>query len=90
MGILGELDSLIVRAHPNADPQTGAAHACGHHAQIGMLIGVAKALMGSGVLPFLEGRVVFMAVPAEEYIEIEFREGLRKEGKLSFLGERRN
>lgn len=27
-----------------------------------------------------------MAVPAEEYIEIEFREGLRKEGKLSFLG----
>jgi amidohydrolase len=27
-----------------------------------------------------------MAVPAEEYIEIEFREELRKEGKLSFLG----
>ena len=86
VGILGELDSLIVRAHPNADPQTGAAHACGHHAQIGMLIGVAAALTGSGVLPFLGGRVAFMAVPAEEYIEIEFREGLRKEGKLSFLG----
>lgn len=86
VGILGELDSLIVSAHPNADPQTGAAHACGHHAQIGMLIGVAVALTGSGVLPFLGGRVVFMAVPAEEYIEIEFREGLRKEGKLSFLG----
>ena len=86
VGILGELDSLIVRAHPNADPQTGAAHACGHHAQIGMLIGVAAALTGSGVLPFLGGRVAFMAVPAEEYIEIEFREGLRKKGKLSFLG----
>ena len=86
VGILGELDSLIVRAHPKADPQTAAAHACGHHAQIGMLIGVAAALTGSGVLPFLGGRVAFMAVPAEEYIEIEFREGLRKEGKLSFLG----
>ena len=86
VGILGELDSLIVRAHPNADAETDAAHACGHHAQIGMLIGVATALVRSGVLPFLNGGVAFIAVPAEEYIEIEFREGLRKEGKLSFLG----
>lgn len=86
VGVLGELDSLIVPNHPKADPQTGAAHACGHHAQIGALIGVAVALTGSGVLPFLNGRVAFMAVPAEEYIEIEFRNNLRKEGKLSFLG----
>lgn len=86
VGILGELDSLIVPAHPKADPQTGAAHACGHHAQISMLIGVAVALTGSEVLPFLAGRIAFMAVPAEEYIEIEFRDNLRKEGKLSFLG----
>ena len=86
VAVLGELDSLIVPDHPKADPQTGAAHACGHHAQIGMLMGVATALTGSGVLPFLGGRVALIAVPAEEYIEIEFRENLRKEGKLSFLG----
>ena len=30
VGVLGELDSLIVPDHPKADPQTGAAHACGH------------------------------------------------------------
>jgi len=86
VAVLGELDSLIVPDHPKADPETGAAHACGHHAQIGMLIGVAIGLTKSGVLPSLAGRVVFMAVPAEEYIEVEFREQLRKEGKLSFLG----
>jgi amidohydrolase len=86
VAVLGELDSLIVPDHPKADPETGAAHACGHHAQIGMLIGVAIGLTGSGVLPFLAGGVVFMAVPAEEYIEIEFRESLRKEGKIRFLG----
>ena len=86
IGVLGELDSLIVPDHPKADPQTGAAHACGHHAQIGMLIGVAAGITGSGILSSLNGRVAFMAVPAEEYIEIEFRESLRKEGKLSFLG----
>ena len=86
VGVLGELDSLIVPDHPYADPQTGAAHACGHNAQIALLFGVAAALTGSEVLPFLAGRVAFMAVPAEEYIEIEYRENLRKEGKLSFLG----
>ena len=86
VGVLGELDSLIVPGHPKADPHTGAAHACGHHAQIGMLIGVATAITKSGVLPSLTGRVAFMAVPAEEYIEIEFRESLRRDKKLSFLG----
>ena len=86
VAVLGELDSLIVPDHPKADPQTGMAHACGHHAQIGMLIGVAVALAGSGILPHISGRVALIAVPAEEYIEIEFRESLRKEGKLSFLG----
>ena len=29
---------------------------------------------------------MFMAVPAEEYIEIEYRDGLRQEGKIEFLG----
>ncbi len=86
VGVLGELDSLIVPEHVKADPKTGAAHACGHNAQIGMLIGVAIGLTGSGILSSLRGRVALMAVPAEEYIEIEFRESLRKQGKISYLG----
>ncbi|HEY33408.1 MAG TPA: amidohydrolase [Dehalococcoidia bacterium] len=86
VAVLGELDSLIVPTHPEADPETGAAHACGHNAQIGMIIGVAMGLTKSGILSSLSGRVAFIAVPAEEYIEIEFREGLRKEGEISYLG----
>lgn len=86
VSVIGELDSLIVPAHPNANPQTGAVHACGHNAQIGMLIGVALGLKESGILSSLSGRVALMAVPAEEYIEIEYRDGLRREGKLSYLG----
>ncbi len=86
LAILGELDSLIVNDHPHADPQTGAAHACGHHAQIGMMLGAATALRQSRILNELSGRLVFMAVPAEEYIEIEYRDGLRREGKIEFLG----
>lgn len=86
MALLGELDSLIANQHPFADPQTGAAHACGHHCQIGMMLGAAMGLRRPDVLSNLSGRIVLMAVPAEEYIEIEYRDGLRREGKIEFLG----
>jgi amidohydrolase len=86
LAILGELDSLIVSDHPHADPDTGAAHACGHHCQIAMMLGAATALTNSDVLDHLAGRIAFMAVPAEEYIEIEYRDGLRRDGKIEFLG----
>ena len=86
LAILGELDSLIVNQHPFADATTGAAHACGHHCQIAMMFGALYALNQPEVLSALSGRLVFMAVPAEEYIEIEYRDGLRREGKIEFLG----
>lgn len=86
MALLGELDSLIVNEHPHADATTGAAHACGHHCQIGMLMGAAVGLNQQDVLAQLSGRIALVAVPAEEYIEIEYRDSLRREGKIEFLG----
>ena len=86
VALIGELDSLIVQDHPHADSDTGAAHACGHHAQIGMLLAATVGLMAPEVLPALSGRVVLIAVPAEEYIEIEYRDTLRQQGKIEFLG----
>jgi len=86
LAILGELDSLIVNQHPDADPVTGAAHACGHHCQIAMMFGALYALNQTDVLSALSGRLIFIAVPAEEYIEIEYRDGLRRDGKIEFLG----
>lgn len=86
VGVFGELDSLIVPDHPFADPQTGAAHACGHHTQIGSLLAVAIGLQAPNVLENLAGRVALLAVPSEEFIEIEYRDGLRREGRIEFLG----
>ena len=86
IAVMGELDSLKVLGHPHADPETTAAHACGHHCQIGMMLGVAAALQAEGVLESLSGRVALMAVPAEEYIEVEYRDNLRRDGKLEFIG----
>ena len=42
-------------------------------------LGAAIGLVGSGVMPELSGRLAFMAVPAEEYVEIEYRDSLRRE-----------
>lgn len=84
VAILGELDSLLCWEHPDRDERTGAVHACGHNAQLAMMLGAGLALRE--VAGELAGRVVLMAVPAEEYVELEERLALRDAGKLEFLG----
>lgn len=86
IAILGELDSLIVGNHPCADPVTSAVHACGHHAQSAILLGVAAAMKEPRALDGLCGSIRFMSVPAEELIELGFREGLRKQGIIKYFG----
>jgi len=84
--VMGELDSLICENHPECDKETFAVHACGHNAQCAALAGIAAALKEPGALDGLSGSIRLMAVPAEELIEIGFREGLRKEGVISYFG----
>ncbi len=84
--LLGELDGLVVAGHPEGDPTTGAAHACGHNAQVAALMGAAMGLLDARALDALSGRVVFFAVPAEEYGDIEWRVAQARAGKLEFLG----
>ena len=50
------------------------------------LIGAASALSDPAVLEDLSGSIVLIAVPAEEYIEVEYRYGLVKSGELEFMG----
>ncbi len=86
VAIIGELDSLIVNGHPFAAETTNAAHACGHHCQIGMMLGAVVGLSSPEVLPELSGEVVPFAVPAEEFIEVARRLDLRESGKIEFMG----
>jgi len=85
LALMGELDSILVPSNPNADPATGAAHACGHNASIAGMIAAGMGLLDSGVMKELDGDVSLMAVPAEELVELEYRNKLRQEGKLVFL-----
>lgn len=84
--ILGELDSLICPNHKDADPKTGYVHACGHNVQCGTLLGIAAALKEKGITDGLSGKIRLCVVPAEEMIEIEYRNELRREGKIRYLG----
>jgi amidohydrolase len=84
--LFGELDGLVVQGHPEADPDTGAAHACGHNAQVAGMLGAAMGLIDASALDHLAGRVAFIAVPAEEYGDIEWRLEQCRAGRIEFLG----
>lgn len=84
--VLGELDSIICPNHPESDPETGAVHSCGHHAQCAALLGVAAALREPDVLDGLSGRIRLCAVPAEELLEIEYRAELKEKGIIKYFG----
>lgn len=78
--VIGELDAIGCHSHPNANPVTGVAHACGHHAQMAAMIGCAIAMADPDVQKCLAGTVNFLAVPAEEHIDADKRARLKKEG----------
>jgi len=82
--LLGELDAVVSPLHPFADSQTGAAHACGHSAQLAVLAGCAYAI--AAVAEHLDGNVCFAAAPAEEYVQIEERQAMREAGQIAWLG----
>ena len=83
---MGELDSVICPSHPEANNETGAVHSCGHNAQTATLLGIAAALKEDGVTDNLCGKIRLCAVPAEEMLEIEFRNELKAKGIIKYLG----
>jgi amidohydrolase len=85
LAFIGELDSLRTSDHPLADPTTGAAHSCGHNAQIAGMLGAAIGLAEAGVAPHLAGEIVFFAVPAEEFIDVEERLGRVGRGEIELM-----
>lgn len=83
--VLGELDAISCPDAAKADPMTGVSHQCGHNLQIATMLGAACGIVKSGILAELAGDCVFFGVPAEEYVELEYRKKLVQEGKLHLL-----
>jgi amidohydrolase len=85
LAVIGELDSLRTSEHPLADPSTGAAHSCGHNAQIAGMLGAAIGLKDANAADHLAGQIIFFAVPAEEFIDVEERMRRVARGEIEFM-----
>lgn len=85
IAILAELDAISCIDHKDAN-EIGATHACGHNIQIAGMLGAAVGLILSGAIDNLDGKIEFIATPAEEFIELEYRDKLRKDEKIKYFG----
>ena len=84
VAIFAELDGLVCSSHPDADPDTGAVHACGHCCQTAAMLGIAAALKEPGALDGLSGKVRLMVVPAEETVDQTLLQQLRQKGIVRY------
>lgn len=83
--IIGEMDALKCSGSVIEGPM-GRAHACGHHAQVAAMLGAAIGLAKSGVMQELDGKVSFLAAPAEEFIDLDYRKTLKNNGIIQYFG----
>ena len=86
LAVIGELDALPIPNHPDSWAETGCSHCCGHNAQLTGVVGAAMALADPEVAEAMGGNICFMAAPAEEIVDVEFKSNLIKEGKLTYGG----
>lgn len=82
VALIGELDAVGSPQNPMAN-ELGVAHACGHYLQCAQVVAAASALLA--IKNELCGNVVLLAVPAEEFLEIEKRLQLKQKGEITYL-----
>ncbi|MGL6107857.1 amidohydrolase [Romboutsia sp.] len=85
IALVCELDSVPSTEHKYLGKKDNCAHSCGHYAQIGVMLGTFVALKESNIIENISGKVSFIATPAEEYCDFDYREELVKENKLSYI-----
>lgn len=73
IALISDMDALPLPG----DPGGKYIHSCGHHVQMTALFGTAFLLKKED--PELLNKIIFIAIPAEEYIDFDKREKLIKE-----------
>ncbi|MCQ4923139.1 amidohydrolase [Tissierella carlieri] len=85
IAVLGELDGIVCNGHQDA-LDSGASHTCGHNVQIAGMLAVAIGLIKSDVYKELDGKIDFIATPAEEFVELDYRNKLKEKGIIKYFG----
>ncbi|MBV1708664.1 MAG: hypothetical protein KMY54_02290, partial [Erysipelothrix sp.] len=88
VGLIAEMDALVVTNHFMASPSDGAAHACGHHLQSAIMATVMKLLYTQKTVT--QGKVTCYFIAAEEYVDLDARKQLRDQGKITLLSGKQN
>lgn len=88
--LVADMDAILTPGIESAPGASGGVadnvrHACGHNAQMAVMVAAFKALAAARVHEREGARIVFLGAPAEEYLEMEYRLGLRAAGRIRFL-----
>ncbi|GGB45506.1 hypothetical protein GCM10011409_23850 [Lentibacillus populi] len=86
IAFIAELDAVYAPSHMYADKNTGAAHNCGHYTQTAIALALYHYLFTSGAYKHWDYKISFIFIPAEEYLDLTYRDTLIQKGKITHYG----
>ena len=86
LGFIAELDAVYAPSHFHADQETGAAHNCGHYTQVAIALALYKHYFTTKAYESLDFALTFIFVPAEEYLDLPYRDALKAKGEITYYG----
>lgn len=86
IALVADMDAVYAGSGDNKQ----AIHACGHSIQVADMAFSMKLIKESGLLDETGGSVTFIATPAEEFIDLDYREALVQAGKVRFFSGKQN
>ncbi len=89
IGLIAELDALVTKGHPAMAQIDEAAHSCGHHLQTTIMMET-LGLWSKYRNQDLAGRVTVYFIAAEEFVDLDFRLKLQREGLIKLLSGKQN
>lgn len=85
VALIAELDGVYAPLHMYANKKTGAAHNCGHYSQVAILLYIFSYYIKYKLYENLDYALCFIFLPAEEYLDIEYRKELREKKEIIHL-----
>ncbi|MCS7461047.1 carboxypeptidase [Paenibacillus doosanensis] len=86
IAFIAELDAVYAPSHWRADQATGAAHNCGHYTQVAIALALYKYFYTTGAYQAWDYTLTFIFVPAEEYLDLAYRDELLRNKRISYYG----
>lgn len=85
IALVAELDAVF---YPNhfCSASDGAAHNCGHYSQVAIMLYLFKKLATNDAYKNFKYSFSFIFVPAEEYLDLDFRKKLKESGEIQYFG----